>query len=87
MLKEIKYLFYILTIFIFLFFTLKFYFSEKNIKNSYRSIDLIDDNIKQNQENIIVLKDDTKNIIEYIEENSDDKESEYKFWELLQKTE
>tara|TARA_B100000989_G_C19369122_1_gene396572 strand:+ start:359 stop:622 length:264 start_codon:yes stop_codon:yes gene_type:complete len=87
MLKEIKYLFYILTIFIFLFFTIKFYFSEKNIKNSYRSIDLIDDNIKQNQENIIVLKDDTKNIIEYIEENSDDKESEYKFWELLQKTE
>lgn len=87
MLKEIKYLFYILTIFIFLFFTVKFYFSEKNIKNSYRSIDLIDDNIKQNQENIIVLKDDTKNIIEYIEENSDDKESEYKFWELLQKTE
>ena len=87
MLKEIKYIFYILTIFIFLFFTIKFYFSEKNIKNSYRSIDLIDDNIKQNQENIIVLKDDTKNIIEYIEENSDDKESEYKFWELLQKTE
>ena len=87
MLKEIKYLFYILTIFIFLFITIKFYFSEKNIKNSYRSIDLIDDNIKQNQENIIVLKDDTKNIIEYIEENSDDKESEYKFWELLQKTE
>lgn len=87
MLKEIKYLFYILTIFIFLFFTIKFYFSEKNIKNSYRSIDLIDDNIKQNQENIIVLKNDTKNIIEYIEENSDDKESEYKFWELLQKTE
>ena len=87
MLKEIKYLFYILTIFIFLFFTIKFYFSEKNIKNSYRSIDLIDDNIKQNQENIIVLKEDTKNIIEYIEENSDDKESEYKFWELLQKTE
>ena len=87
MLKEIKYLFYILTIFIFLFFTVKFYFSEKNIKNSYRSVDLIDDNIKQNQENIIVLKDDTKNIIEYIEENSDDKESEYKFWELLQKTE
>ena len=87
MLKEIKYLFYILTIFIFLFFTVKFYFSEKNIKNSYRSVDLIDDNIKQNQENIIVLKNDTKNIIEYIEENSDDKESEYKFWELLQKTE
>ena len=87
MLKEIKYLFYILTIFIFLFFTVKFYFSEKNIKNSYRSVDLIDDNIKQNQENIIVLKEDTKNIIEYIEENSDDKESEYKFWELLQKTE
>ena len=87
MLKEIKYLFYILTIFIFLFFTIKFYFSEKNIKNSYRSIDLIDDNIKQNQENIIVLKDDTKNIIEYIEENSDDKENKYKFWELLKKTE
>ena len=43
MLKEIKYLIFISVILIFLFFVGRFYFSDTNIKNSYRSIDNIND--------------------------------------------
>ena len=45
MLKELKYFFYILIIFIFLFITVKFYISDDNKKNSYRSYKEIDDKI------------------------------------------
>ena len=38
MLKEIKYLIFILIICIFLFFTGRYYFSDTNKKNSYRSL-------------------------------------------------
>ena len=38
MIKELKYLFFILTIFVFIFLTLKYYFSDNNKKNSYRSL-------------------------------------------------
>ena len=46
MLKEIKYLFFIVIIILFLFFTGKYYFSNENIKNSYRSYKNIDQKIK-----------------------------------------
>ena len=83
MIKEIKYLIYILIIFFFIFFSLRFYFSENNKKNYFRSINLIDEKIKKNEANIIILPNDTKDIIEYLNENIDEDEKEYKFWELL----
>ena len=85
MIKEIKYLIYILVIFFFIFFSLRFYFSENNKKNYFRSINLIDEKIKKNEANIIILPNDTKDIIEYLNENIDEDEKEYKFWELLKR--
>ena len=42
MLKEIKYLLFIVVILLFIFFTGKYYFSDENIKKSYRSYKDID---------------------------------------------
>ena len=84
MIKEIKYITYILIIFFFIFFCLRYYFSEQNIKNSYRVISKIDDKIKINEKNLIILESDTENIIEYSDGNINESKKGYKFWELLQ---
>ena len=46
MLKEIKYLIFILVILLFIFFTGKYYFSDEHKKKSYRSHKNIDEKIK-----------------------------------------
>ena len=82
MIKELKYLFFLIVIFFFLFFTLRFYFSEDNYKNSYRAISKIDENLSNTENNLFILKNDTDNIIEYVEyKNKNTKK--YSFWELL----
>jgi len=82
MLKELKYLFFLIVIFFFLFFTLRFYFSDDNYKNSYRAISKIDENLSNTENNLFILKNDTDNIIEYVEyKNKNTKK--YSFWELL----
>ena len=83
MLKELKYFFYILTIFVFILFIVKYYFSDENKKNLYRSISKIDQNIKKLSENLVILKSDTENIIEYVENDKNKKKKKYYFWELL----
>ena len=83
MIKEIKYLIYIFTIILFFFLTIKFYLSETNIKNTYRSINYKEENININDLDLKVLKNNTVDIIEYVDNQLDDEE-EYKFWELLQ---
>ena len=82
MLKELKYLFFLIVIFFFLFFTLRFYFSDDNYKNSYRAISKINENLSNTENNLFILKNDTDNIIEYVEyKNKNTKK--YSFWELL----
>ena len=83
MIKEIKYFIYIFTIILFIFLTIKFYLSETNIKNTNRSINYKDENININDLDLKVLKNNTVDIIEYVDNQLDDEE-EYKFWELLQ---
>ena len=83
MIKEIKYFIYIFTIILFFFLTIKFYLSETNIKNTYRGINYKDENININDLHLKVLKNNTVDIIEYVDNQLDDEE-EYKFWELLQ---
>ena len=83
MIKEIKYFIYIFTIILFFFLTIKFYLSETNIKNTYRSINYKDENININDLDLKELKNNTVDIIEYVDNQLDDEE-EYKFWELLQ---
>ena len=83
MIKEFKYLFFILVIFFFIFFTIRFYFSEENIKKSYRSISLLDEKIKETDDTLILLKNDTENIIEFVEYKNNKKMKKYSFWNLL----
>ena len=83
MLKELKYFFFILIIFIFIFFIGRYYFSDQNKKNIYRSINKIDQNIEKLSENLHILKSDTENIIEYIENDKTREKKKYYFWELL----
>ena len=84
MLKEIKYLFFLFTICLFVFFTGKYYFSDNNKKNSYRSLNNIENKIKIFSENLPVLEDDTKDIIEYVEQSTNKKKKKFNFWKLLE---
>jgi len=85
MIKEIKYLIFTIIIFAFLFFTARHYFSDKNKKNSYRSLTNINNKINLYAENLPTLENNTKNIIEYINESNTKKKKKYYFWELLNK--
>ena len=84
MLKEIKYLIFIVIITLFLFFTGKYYFSNENIKNSYRSYKNIDQKIKDYSKNLPLLKNDTENIIEYVKQTDKKKKKKFNFWQLLE---
>ena len=83
MLKEIKYLIFILIICIFLFFTGKYYFSDTNKKNSYRSFNQINDKIQIYSQNLNLLENDTNNVVEYIEKSIDSNKKDYNFWKLI----
>ena len=87
MFKEIKYLLFIFIICLFLFLTGKYYFSDANIKNSYRSLSTIDDKIKTYSKELPVLEDDTINIIEYVEQSNNKKKKKFNFWKLLESNE
>ena len=84
MLKEIKYLSFIVIIALFLFFTGKFYFSNENIKNTYRTYKNIDQKIKDYSKNLPILKSDTENIIEYVKRTDKKKKKKFNFWKLLE---
>ena len=86
MLKEIKYLIFILVICFFSFFVVRYYFSDANKKKSYRSLNNIDKKIKIYSKKLPVLEDDTKNIIEYVEQ-SNNKKKKFNFWKLLESDE
>ena len=58
MLKEIKYLIFIIVILVFIFFTGRYYFSDENLKNSYRSYKNNDEKIKLYSENLPILEND-----------------------------
>ena len=83
MLKEIKYLIFILVIVLFIFLTGRYYFSDENKKKSYRSLQSIDNKIDIYAANLKILKSDTENIIEYIENNTNQNKKTYNFWKLL----
>ena len=87
MLKEIKYLIFIFIICIFLFFTGKYYFSDTNKKNSYRSLNSINDKINKYAENLPIIESDTKDIIEYVEQSNNKTKKKFNFWKLLETNE
>ncbi len=87
MLKEIKYLILLLVICIFLFITGKYYFSDTNRKNSYRSFNNINEKINIYSEKLPILENDTKDIIEYVEQSNNIKKKKFNFWKLLETNE
>ena len=73
MIKEIKYLIFLLIISFFIFITAKYYFSDTHKKKSYRSLASINKKIEIYSLDLPILEDDTKNIIEYVKNNQDKK--------------
>ena len=84
MLKEIKYLIFIIIICLFLFFTGKYYFSDENIKKSYRSYNNNDERIKAYTKNLPTLENDTHDVIEYVKQTNKKKKKKFNFWKLLE---
>ena len=88
MLKEVKYVVYLLTIFFFIFFVIKFYLSENNIKWSNKVILQYQNELDKKFISLPIIKDDTNDIIEYTSEIEDFKnKKQRKFWDLLKTSE
>ena len=88
MLKEIKYVVYLFTIFFFIFFVIKFYISENNIKRSNKIIFQYQNELNKQFSNLPIIKDDTNDIIEYTNEVEEFKnKKQRKFWDLLKTNE
>ena len=87
MLKEIKYLLFLLIIGIFLFVTVRYYFSDTHKKKSFRSMNSIEEKINIYADKLPVLENDTKNIIEYVEKSNEKKKKKFNFWRLLESNE
>ena len=83
MIKELKYVLYLIVIFFFIFFVSRYYFSNEYKKKSYRSLNLIEDKINIFSEKLLILENDTKDIIEYVEYQKDNNKKKYYFWDLL----
>ena len=84
MLKELKYLLHLLTIFIFFFILLKFYLSDSYEKKLYRSLNNYDEVIKKFSKNLPLLENDTQNVIEYVDNNTDKSKKKFNFWKLIE---
>ena len=88
MLKEIKYVVYLLTIFFSIFFVVKFYLSENNIKLSNKVMLQYQNELDKKFNNLPIIKDDTNDIIEYTNEIEEFKnKKKRKFWDLLKTNE
>ena len=88
MLKEIKYVVYLLTIFFSIFFVIKFYLSENNIKRSNKVLLQYQNELDKKFDNLPIIKDDTNDIIEYTNEIKEFKNrKQRKFWDLFKTNE
>ena len=87
MLKKIKNIFYLASFLIFIILTIRFYFSEQNIKETNKSRSLYSVKLNNNTQNLPLLKNDTNNIIEYINDVEVYKKNKkkYTFWDLIGK--
>ena len=86
MVREIKYLSFLLIIIVFIILIGKYYFSDNNKKNSFRSLNNIDNKINNHAKKIPIIESDSKDIIEYVEQTNS-KKKKYNFWKLLDSNE
>jgi len=84
MIKEIRYLFYLVVLSIFIFLVINYYFSDYYEKKSNIKISNFLDNFNSKNIDLPLIKSDTKNIIEY-KINSDQmiNTKQRKFWDLI----
>ena len=87
MFKEIKYFIFISIIFLFIFFTVKYYFSDINKKNSYRALSTINEKVNNYADKLPILDNDTQDIIEYVKQSDSKKKKKFNFWKLLETNE
>ena len=83
MFKELKYLFFILFIILTIFLAVDYYFSDINKKKSYRAVQEINEMIISYSEKLILLNNDTDNVVKYVEKNSVNKKKNHSFWKLI----
>ena len=83
--KKIKNFYYLFLLIIFIFFIIKYYFLLFNIMNTNKSRALNSINSSSANLNLPLLKNDTKNIIEFKDDVNifQKKKKKYKFWNLL----
>ena len=88
MLKEVKYVVYLLTIFFSIFFVIKFYLSENNARWTNKVILQYQNELNKEFNNLPIIKDNTNDIIEYTNEIEKFKnKKQRKFWDLLKTNE
>tara|TARA_B100001013_G_C24523338_1_gene407851 strand:- start:220 stop:483 length:264 start_codon:yes stop_codon:yes gene_type:complete len=87
MLKKIKNILYLGSFFIFIILTAKFYFSDKNIRETNKSRSFYSAELNNNIENLPLLENNTNNIIEYLDdvEVYKRKKKKYSFFDLIGK--
>ena len=87
MVKEIKYFVFVFLILLFIFLTGRYYFSDTNKKNSYRSLSSNNQKIENYSKNLPILEDNTKDIIEYVEKSNNKKKKKFNLWKLIENNE
>ena len=80
--KELKFFIYTIIIFVFCIFSARYYFSDTNKKKNYRSSVTIEKKIENFSKDIPILKSNTENIIEYVD-NKEENQKKFNFWSLL----
>ena len=87
MLKKIINIFYLASFLIFIILTVRFYFSDQNIRETNKSRAFYSVKIYNKTQNLPLLKNDTNNIIEYINDVEVYKKNKKKFtfWDLIGK--
>ena len=87
MLKKIINIFCLVSFFIFIILTTRFYFSDQNIRETNKSRSFYSVKLISNAQNLPLLKNDTDDIIEYIDdiEIYKKKKKKYTFWNLIGK--
>ena len=84
MYRKIKNIFFLIIFFNFVFFVTKYYFSEQNVIFTNKSRSSYLASLNGDENNLPILKNDTSNIIVYIDDLEDFKNKRKKrFWENL----
>ena len=85
--RKIKNIFYLGSFFIFIILTTIFYFSDQNIKETNKSRSFYSVELNNNTQNLPLLKNDTNNIIKYLNdvEAYKKKKKKFSFFDLIKK--